>query len=263
MNLVKAAIVQLVATLALKLWPHAEEHVAKNRKVAAGLFYFLLIIAVAALFVGCLAGCSLIEQRLDPSVYYKRDIELTINGQKYKGIAVPAKAPEYKLEIEGGGGAEINMLTATSCHREITVEGSAKKYAWTYRPIKGLEDGMGCLLEIGAYNKQGRHSWATIDFLTGSETLAAEIQCNGGKLSSQGVSICQAKAGLTQKIIFSERVKVSPDPGCAPMRTKDEKTFEYEITKGECPYYFATREGKLHRHSALGYESILIREAAR
>jgi len=223
-------------------------------------------ILLLALFI---SGCaSLVNQELNPDVFYKRDIQLEINGVKFLGVAVPKRADKYEIKIKARG--KIDMLTVTSCHREFVIEdptvmpGTSRSFSFTYVPIKGIEDGRGCLLDIGAFEKKrGRHSWATIDFETETENLPAILKCNGEKWDTNpsSVSICQGKTGLIQKIRFDHRVKVSPDTEmCNVMKTEDEMTYTYVMPRGECTYYFGDKYGNFHRHTTIGYESILIRE---
>lgn len=215
-----------------------------------------------------MTGCALVNQKLNPDIFYQRDIQLEINGEKFEGTAVPKRADKYEIKIKAKG--KIDMLTVTSCHREDKFEepsagwfSSGKQFVYNYKPIPGLEDGRGCLLDIGAYEKiKGRHAWATIQFQTASEKLPAEILCDGSSIKSSGVSICQAKAGLLQKIVFPRRVKVSPDSKeCDVMKTTDELTYTYEMPLGECNYYFVSKDSQIHGHTTLGYQSILIRGA--
>lgn len=223
----------------------------------------VLLISLSAIY-----GCSSVQQSLDPNVFYKRDIQLEINGEKFDGYGVPKRANSYEIKIRAQG--VIDMLTITSCHREESIETphkfweSGKSYVYNYTPIHGIEDGSGCLLDIGAYEKiKGRHSWGTIDFQTERETLSAQTLCGGQYTAYSGVSACQSKYGLIQKINFDERVKVSPDGArCNVMMTSNEKEYTYTMPKGECTYYFVTKAGKIHRHTTLGYEGILIREVS-
>lgn len=260
----RAAVVQLFIAVIIRLIPSAEPFFKKRPNVAAALILLLLALAIASFFVGCVD----VPQRLDPAINYRRDIDLEINDQKFEGVAVPAPHHKYEIKIRPKGGAQVNMLTITTCHREIVLDEpkadfwTTNRITYTYRPIKGIEDGMGCLLDIGAYNKEGRHAWATVDFISRLDTLPAKLRCNGSDFDAKGVSICQAKTGLIQKISFPERVKVSPDTEhCNVMKSVDGQNFEYIVPRGECSFYFGTKDGKFHRHTTLGYESILIRSA--
>jgi hypothetical protein len=231
-----------------------------------GWAVFVWGIALSLALTSC---ASLTNQKLDPEVFYKRDMRMKINGVEYRGVAVPPRSEVYDFELETVG--DINMLTVTSCHREDVFEEPTKgwfkannKFKYSYRPLKGIEDGRGCLLDIGSYERtKGRHSWATVDFVTATETLPATITCDGVVLKTGPVSICQAKAGLTQRIRFDQPMKVSPDKWCeANMRTENGLLFEYEIPDGECTFYYGAKDGRLHRHSTLGYRQIFVRDAA-
>lgn len=219
------------------------------------------------IFLFCAAfGCAMAEQKLSTSVNYQKDISLEINGEKFTGVAVPKKASQYEIKIKARG--KIDMLTITTCHREEKFEepssgwfSSGKSFTYIYKPNKDIEDTRGCMLDIGAYEKLGgRHSWGVIDFETLTETLASSLKCNGVETRTRGSSICQAKAGLVQKIEFTEVVKTSPDSEiCSVMTSEDGKSFTYIMPLGECTFFFGTKDGKFHRHTTYGYESILIR----
>jgi len=218
-----------------------------------------------------LSSCSLVNQSLDPDTIYRRDIVVTINGEKFVGTGVPKRSDKYEMEIKAKG--VINMMTISTCHREVQMEfkdpgwfqkGNIQK--WTYTPVKGIEDVKGCMMEIGAFEKgKGRHGWAAIDFLNGFETVPATLQCDGGTKQVGPVSICQAKFGLVQKIIFDRRMKVAPDRDeCKVLRTDPGETFEkvytFQMPQEECTYYFGDKDGKFHRLTLIGYQSILVRD---
>jgi hypothetical protein len=223
-----------------------------------------LAAACAALVLSSCA--SLVSQRLSPDVFYKRDMRMKINGKDYVGVAVPPRADSYEIEIETVG--DINMLTVTSCHREQVFEEPTKgwfkagnKFKYSYRPVKGVEDGRGCLLDIGSYERnKGRHQWASVDFVTMTETVPATLTCDGEVRQAGPVSICQAKAGLVQRIRFDRPMRVSPDEGCKVMATADEFVYEYEMPRSECTFYFGDKDGNFHRLTTLGYESIFVRD---
>ncbi|AHZ84633.1 hypothetical protein Bb109J_c1943 [Bdellovibrio bacteriovorus] len=221
---------------------------------------------IFSLIVLLLGGCAAAEQKLSPVVLYQKDIGLEINGEKFVGVGVPRLASEYQIKIKAKG--KIDLLTITSCHREEKFEepssgwfSSGKSFTYTYKPVVGIEDQRDCLLDIGASEKiGGRHSWGAIDFQTSSERLPATISCNGSHTSPIGTSICQARAGLRQKIVFKEPVIVIPDTEvCSVMSAADRMEFSFIMAPGECTYYFGTREGKYHKLTTFGYESILIR----
>ncbi len=193
---------------------------------------------------------------------------LEINGEEFTGVAVPKRAKIYKIKVKAKG--KIDMITYRSCHRDDSFEkpktgwGSKYSHTYIYDPVVGVENGRGCLLDIGAFEKKkGRNSWATVDFDTEIENLPAVLKCNGKKLNTKekSVSICQARTGTIQKIKFKERVKVNPDnERCSVMKTNDELTYTFTMPLNECTYYFGTRHNNFHRLTTIGYESILIRD---
>ena len=238
------------------------------QKHLKSLFYFAFLIFIILAMVYILTGCQIPQQRLDPNIIYRRDIQFEINGQEFDGVAVPKRAKEYDIKLKAKG--QIDVLTIRSCHREDVFNkpkggffgGQSKKFEYKYIPVEGIETGNGCLLDIGAFEeKKGRHGWGVVDFEAGVENLPATLKCDGKEYNTnpKSVSICQAREGSLQEIIFDHKVKVSPDKGCEVMETKDEMTYIYQIAKGECTYYFGDKYGNFHRLTTIGYSGILIR----
>ena len=81
---------------------------------------------------------------------------------------------------------------------------------------------------------------------------------NGQTYISNGVSVCQSKEGLFQKIKFNTPVKTATNADC---NIKGEGTeFEFKIKKDYCVTLFKElNSGKLHKLTTVGYENILIR----
>ena len=94
------------------------------------------------------------------------------------------------------------------------------------------------------------------------EKLPARIKCNGKTEFRTGVSACQARAGLIQDISFLVPVVVSPDPLCDVLETRDHINFAYTPPVGQCVFLFMEKGEKkrIHRHTAIGYQKILLRE---
>lgn len=218
-----------------------------------------------------LAGCTSVSQKLDPRLFYKRDMKIEVNGFKGEGVLVVRSANNYDFAVDARG--RLDLFTFTTCHREETKEkagegglfGNKHKRTWNFVPVNGMEaGGISCPVQLGGYEKvKGRHSWALVDFEHPDLTLPAKIKCNGSVYNSKGVSICQSKTGLIQEISFTTDVLTTKQKheNCPPLESKDMKVFRYEIPKGQCVYRFLTKGGDAawHRHTTIGYEKILIR----
>lgn len=216
-----------------------------------------------------LTSCSSVSQKLDPSRFYKRDMEITINGLKAEGALVVPKAQSYKFNIKSQG--RLDLFTFTTCHREQTKEKAGergwfadkKRRKFEFFPVPIEANPLACPVELGGYEqKKGRHSWGFIDFEHPDLTLTAELSCNGDKRKVKGVSVCQAKKGLIQEIVFAQPVIVAEKNVCIILKSKDDKTFRFKMPKGRCLFRFLTKTGdkKWHRLTTLGYEKILVRE---
>lgn len=220
------------------------------------MHYLLLFILIA---------CSNVHQEIDKGKFYRRDIEINVNGRSGDGVLVVPSSAKYEIKIKAPG--KLDLYTITSCHREETGHKDGiwknKKMTYDYVPVPGIEDRGPCPVHLGAYEKtQGRHSWGLLDFEDPSATMPAKIKCNGEIYQANGVSICQSKEGLLQEIEFSEPMVADFDKACPQPKVIDNKVFQYAIGKGHCLHYFQEirGSGRIHRQTTIGYESILIRE---
>lgn len=233
------------------------------------------ILPLLLLLTGCLA--SLPVQELNPATYYVNDICFTHYVSKNKtnyfcGVGVLPYADSYDLLIENEG--KLNFFAMTSCHREKTTENYDKsifkkdgRIKINYEPT--LEKSKACPLFVAAFNRQGKHGWGAIFFEHPKYQLKANIECNGDNKIANGVSVCQSRQGLLQKITFQEEVvAVRPVDGpaerkepCPVLPTKDNKTFEFLMPTRECVYGFVSKNTKqVHIFNTIGYEQLIVRE---
>ena len=175
------------------------------------------------LFSIFLTSCSTVRHDISKGIkegaIYKRDMNICMDGKCSQGVIVVPKKEKYKFKIEAHG--HLDLFTFSTCHREDTTEAHAKRNWWgrsnkkvegTFSPVKGMEDEY-CPGYIGAYDKNGRHSWGFVDFETADATLPATLYCNGEVIESKGVSVCQAKKGLIQVVEFDHPVELSLNSG--------------------------------------------------
>ena len=221
-----------------------------------------------AILIFLLSGCNGTGSvSPDASTFYKRDIRIAVAGHTYYGVAVLPSKARYTLDMEFSG--TLDLFTFTDCHQQIAREragnggifGPKNQIRIDYEPK--FAQGTYCPIEIGGYEaEKGRHSWGFIDFKTDAETLPAVVECNGYRVDSDGVSVCQALEGLAQRITFPVPVDTSAEATCGKMESEDGKAFEFPISKGRCVFAFRERDGarRIHRLTTLGYEKIMIRE---
>lgn len=242
---------------------------------------------MAVLLSGCVSQSA---QKLSPATYYRNDICFKLGKQslwkriKYRngnnpdknvdfcGVGVLPAQDKYKFEVQSYG--KLDYFAMTTCHEEVTTEnpdrGIFKKDGRVYVEYSPtLEKSLHCPLFIAAYNKKQRHAWGVIAFENPEYKLSAKLECNGYITDSIGVSACQSREGLVQKITFNEPVKlVSPVSGASdrksecPVIGKDNATeIVYKIPNRECVYGFiGLNSKKIHQHYTFGYEEIIIRD---
>lgn len=228
---------------------------------------------LSAIFVVlALAACSSVPQKLDPDKFYKRDLTICVdNIGCYDGVTVLPRAASYNIVVAPKGDANIDLMLATSCHREESFEKTDSgwfifknkhQFKYPYTPVVGVEDAGSCDLMLNTFEKdKGRHAWSRIRFQHPKFQLDATISCNGVTSSFHGVSICQSKTGLIQQLQFPEPVMIMTDPGC-PMPHKNAAGTAYELVlaEGQCGYTIRSATDKLHDLVTIGYSEVLVRE---
>ncbi len=247
------------------------------------LFHGLIGIALLA------SGCFTPRPKLDPNINYQRDLRFKVetwddnkgayrNVYKFDGVGLAIKANKYKITLYPPKGSRVDMLTATSCHREFkqadpkTDGWFSKGYSFEYDPAENIETRKSCPLDFGSYEKKGgRHGCGmlVLDTIRDNVTkpLLAKIKCNGevyqsnrGQLSGS-VSVCQAKAGVIQKIKFDIKVDMEAIQGCKIKVPDNGKDFMYIMPEADCVLYFCDwfDDKRCHKHVTYGYDYIPIR----
>lgn len=223
-----------------------------------------------------LVGCSSVPQKLDPDKFYRRDLafcEKSIGC--FEGTAVLPFQKLYAFEIAPKGDAVIDLLVLNTCHREESIERPQKSsldsfkgflglkkegFRVEYVPTLGVEDDGDCTVRISTFEKEkGRHAWSVVRLKHEKYALPATLYCNGQVKEEQGVSICQSKAGLSQRIQFQEPVMIEADKNCAVPKRVGEYLYEWPISLGECGYTIRGRSGMAHDLLAIGFEGLLVR----
>lgn len=221
--------------------------------------------ATCLIFLWSMISCTSVPQELKKDVFYPRDMTVELEGgHVYPGWGVLPYQDSYKLKVWAKG--NLDLFAFTTCHRERIIENAGQKGLFgnkryveqTFAPNKNMELQNYCPIALAGYEKgQGRHSWAFFDIETPDAKLPANVECNGWMIRTNGVSVCQARSGLLQKIVFPEEVLASSK--CA-LPKKQGKEFVFPLSVGECVYAFKEKNGtRLHRLTTLGYEEILIR----
>jgi len=216
--------------------------------IVSDVFPLLLL----ALF---LSNCSSVTQKLNQNSLYRRDLPIVVDGIASRGTFVAPQKASYAIQI--GPADTIDMLIVESCHKQWTgerVETSQKGILWwkkenkfTYDHIPtAMEFDKPCPLHISALTvATDKNAWAYVDFEDSGHTLPAEWACNGETKKYNGVSVCQSRAGLMQKITFPSTVLFSP---------KDEvlegKSFDIECEPGENDFVFQELSAPNRKHRA-------------
>lgn len=184
-------------------------------------------------------------------------MSLSVNGVKGFGIVVVPSAERYSIDGESDG--DMDLLSITTCHRDIQIQNNDKKFNYIYTPDQSVERDCGMVI-TSLEKKPGRHSWGYIEFENSYYSAPAMLHCNGSQNLFKSVSVCQGLQGTTQLIEFKEPMSVSPDPKCAPIKSEDKKKFYVNLSRGECVYVFMTDAKSFHKLTTLGYDSVLLKD---
>jgi len=208
-----------------------------------------------------LLSCSRTSDILKVKVNYKKDLTFSINGQSFKGIAIPTLSKSYLIEIEAP--FKLNYVKVESCHREIVLRNAyhkkriiknRKKFQFNYKPI-GIEKE--CIVFISALNENGKGKFGQIAFQAKQYNVRAKNFCNGKESTTNGVSLCQVKKGLIQMIEFDEDLVVNST--CPIMSYNGKKSFKYEPESGDCVFLFMGKD-RLHKLISYGYDEIIYED---
>lgn len=235
----------------LFLWDKMEEINMLTIKQVI-LVIFMILIA---------SSCSSVQTKIELSKKYKMDISIRNKEFYGDGVLVLPRKPLYSIIFESEG--KLDLFIFRTCSREIAIEDARrgldrKEVLINYSPNE-IEARGACPVDIGAYDEKGRHAWGLIDFEDPETTLPASLVCGKSTSDFNGVSICQERAGLIQKIKFPVDVVVSPDQGCE-IGNKSGKEFEFPINLGLCVYAFMERNPphRIHRATFYGFEELII-----
>lgn len=223
-----------------------------------------------------LTSCSSVMPKMDSDIKYQRDIRFTVqyweNGnwgliRSFTGVGVVKWSPKYRVEVFAPGKAD--MMTLTSCHREIKTPNpdskgggwfSKRRYPFEFRADDMIERGKLCMINIGIYEKKkGRHGWGLIAIEHPDAKMGAFVRCNGTPKEWKGTSFCQAKEGLVQRIEFSRPVSTTMYGDCFIKKPEDGMNWEYLMPRGRCVLSFFDENLNEHVHYMYGYDTIPIR----
>lgn len=206
---------------------------------------------------------------------FRHTLRGDINGTEFIGTAIIPLSEDNKYLLHVTSDVDVEKIIITTCHRDWDSKTKAiqkpgflkpgKDFIFEYEMSHGIEDWGTCLLKIGAYNESGEpQEQALLDFETPESTLPAFNKCDGVAYQTNGVSICESKAGLDQEIDFDVPVWISPStsPQCKPIQPKDGKHWLYVLPAEECVVYFDEQAPphRKHRHTFTGYVGIQVKE---
>jgi hypothetical protein len=194
-------------------------------------------------------------------------LPFTVDGVAYKGTALLPRKPTTLLSFQLP--KNPYLLFINTCAREEFYDKDLPPiFHYKYTPGQYKENVGSCAMFVTVVTTSGEYHRAVIDFtnLTGKET-SAKVFCNKWVDATQGVALCQVRAGYPITVQFDTPFIYafqSPclEPKCVGVCEEKNKViigyeFDIKTVKGICAYDFLNKEGKTFRLSVLGYTSVL------
>jgi len=229
-----------------------------------------------------LVGCSSLfpdsKYSYDPNTAYRRDMLITVDGKTYEGMAVVPFKPTgaYDITVEARG--DLDLFTLATCAKFLQKESAwgnvktvidmglwdrkivdKRKVQFFYQQNNLEREKNFCYVYLQGLDKEhGKHSEAAFDIIDPQHTLPAWINCGTESGSRPGVWACQLAQDMFTKVVFDVDVWMESD--CEKGVVKGPlKVWEWQVKKGDCRYFFQTKDGKKYRYWAYGFEQTLIR----
>jgi len=232
-------------------------------------FYIFLYFFLLGLILGFTGCVSPIVTEQKANVYYSKsikfDVESTAGKFSFVGSGVIEQSGKLKITVYPSGNADL--ISVSSCHREMRLEDPDKKffdkgYSFELDPIDGLESGRSCPIEIGVYDKKkGKNAWGYLAVKNKKYQMAANVKCNGSVKDQVGTSVCQSRSGLIQEYYFKDIVEPVFTPQCK-IASGPGQRFTFPLPSGPCTVYFidVLNSQNLHQANLFGYDEVLLKD---
>jgi hypothetical protein len=217
-----------------------------------------------------LTGCGTVPKEAMPQKfdYYRAEIKFTIGDRSYKGLAVTPFLSTIQITLQSP--VALDRLEISSCSRHVVLRdvdsspggwwGSSGKTTYFYTPTANESEG-NCPIHFQAFSKDVQKAWGMV-FIRTDQTLPATLDCNdtaGSHNGWAGISPCQTKAGMDQRISFDVPVQYKASAECqiTPVTDSHDTAFKVRSTGGFCKASFS--DGKRFNDLVLlGYNQVVV-----
>lgn len=232
------------------------------------IFIFLLILLTSLSACGSYVKPAF---KLDPYVYYRNDLCVSLRGgPEACGVATFPNRSIYEIQVHVS--TDTVLLSLRSCHEETTYV--PKRRTTTFYRHRPLDPIIACPIFITAYDKFNNHKTAFITFENFKYKLKATWKCNGEVKDVKGVSVCQAREGLLQRVYFNEQVEIGEPVNGPATRLQETEPCEeitttwdkkstklFTMSPRECIYpVIGIKSGEMHQLYTVGYEAFIVRK---
>lgn len=212
----------------------------------------LRLLSILSLF-SCINEIS----NIPDGTHFRKELEMEVNGITGVGTMVVPASIKYTIKIKMDERSE--RIKLSTCHRDYDIKKSGwtgrKNHVFEFFPATDIENEGYCPIFIAAFDLQGQHAWGMVEIK--NRGLIAHLYCNGSSFKKTGVSLCQSREGLLQRISFLENVDFASDDKSCEIMTQNKKVFDIPLRSGICVYVFRNRkQKKIHRLTTFGYNKV-------
>jgi hypothetical protein len=226
-----------------------------------------VLYVLAVLVTSSVVGCSSNPKQEMPEAYtsYRAEMAFDVGNNKlYRGLIVLNSAADITFKVLSP--IRLDRLEVSTCGRHEVYRDVDKTKPWfgesksgfefTYRYIPTEEESKGaCPLMFQAFSKDQQKAWGMM-FFKQDQNLAANMDCNGEKKEFSGISACQTKAGLEQKIRFAVPVIFESTSQCV-IQSDDQMSFLVRSRGDFCKASFSDG-AEFHDMILHGYKFVII-----
>lgn len=221
-----------------------------------------------------------------PIWVYRPDLRIQVDNRVFDGVGVTAISDQTTVTIWSA--VSIDRVEISSCarHDVCQIKGGVlacdqrtsgnpngrfevdtgwfgsvgKQMQYYFRPDRKERDDSCANLMIAIYDKNSLAAWGFLDFRTNpTSNFPAKFTCNATDWDFAGVSVCTAKAGTIQQILFAAPVDDYRTEDSCHIKKISPQEFEFQPAVGWCRSSFMQNK-KFHDVIINGYDEVLIRD---
>jgi hypothetical protein len=190
------------------------------------------------------------------NIFYARNASVSVNGVTFSGLASVPATERYRLKAKFR--KKFDQVRLLTCAREQIWDGRSDEFETEYVP-NDIERSSGCYLRLEFYSKDAEFYWFILSpSFDIRERMPARVMCNGPTIQAIGHLACQSRAGLLQRVTFTESVQEFVGSDCHDFKSrKILDSYEFEMPREVCTVVYESR-GRTFRLLLVGYDKSYV-----